>query len=303
MISFVKKRKLSILLFFFLLLTVIFVLFFNLKNKININNNQTSINNNSMFAIMLEQEDGTYQESMNGLWPGDGYVFNETLSFCENGSKLTWNEELGAVTLSTGISDKCTLYFDEYIYPIVLEVTAIEVTSNSITVSVNAIGGTNNISTYYYSIDNGNNWISSVNNTYTFNNLNSGTEYNIQVYVEDSNNIFSNLKDTNVLTSTGLITFILNGLQYNAISGMTWYEWINSEYNYGGTNPAESYGMVCDDASREVYYSYNDGIPVDYFILYNNMKIYGSDVIVSNATYVVSDEMASWSCSVIVPAN
>ena len=83
-------------------------------NEVYIENIKTN-NNSSVFAIMLETEAGSgiYEKSNTSLWPGEGYVFNEQMSTCENGSKLSWNEELGAVTLSTGIADRCFVYFDK----------------------------------------------------------------------------------------------------------------------------------------------------------------------------------------------
>lgn len=38
------------------------------------------------------------------------------MSACENGSKLSWNEELGAVNLKTNTSEKCYVYFDLMTY-------------------------------------------------------------------------------------------------------------------------------------------------------------------------------------------
>ena len=70
-------------------------------------------------TLMLETEAGSgeYQESTSGAWPGEGYIFNKELSSCQNGSELSWNEELGAVTLSTTITDSCYVYFDVYTPP------------------------------------------------------------------------------------------------------------------------------------------------------------------------------------------
>ena len=67
-----------------------------------------------MFAIMLETEAGSgqYQQSTSGLWPGSPYEYNETLSSCENGGILTWNEENRTVNLKSNLSDRCYLYFD-----------------------------------------------------------------------------------------------------------------------------------------------------------------------------------------------
>ncbi len=73
----------------------------------------------SMFAIMIEQEDGKYQESSDNEWPGDGYTFNSTLSGCMdiNGDKI---EEEGILTfinnkatVDTSKTAYCYLYFDK----------------------------------------------------------------------------------------------------------------------------------------------------------------------------------------------
>ena len=188
MTNYLKKHLLFIVLFCIILFALLFILFNKSNNDI-ISNSDNMINNtnNGMFAIMLETEAGSgeYQESKSNTWPGEGYIFNENLSVCENGSELTWNEELGAVNLKTNIADKCYVYFDVYILPEILEVTASDITSNSITLTVNAVAGTNAIQTYYYSMDNGSSWVNSTSNSYTFSNLDSDTEYIFSVYVED----------------------------------------------------------------------------------------------------------------------
>ena len=69
--------------------------------------NSEIISENSL-AMMYETEAGSgeYQISSDTSWPQDGYVFNETLSKCENGSTLTWDEASKKVTLNASISDK-----------------------------------------------------------------------------------------------------------------------------------------------------------------------------------------------------
>ena len=66
-------------------------------------------------TLMLETEagSGVYEKSASSTWPGEGYVFNENLSSCENGGELSWNEELGAVNLKTNNTEKCYVYFDK----------------------------------------------------------------------------------------------------------------------------------------------------------------------------------------------
>ena len=62
------------------------------------------------------------------------------------------------------------------------------VTLNSITLTVNATPGSNEIVKYMYSKDNGLSWEESTSNTYTFTNLTDSTEYDIKVKVVDSEN-------------------------------------------------------------------------------------------------------------------
>ena len=82
----------------------------------NLENTTDNLDNKApgMFAIMLETHAGSgkYEQSTSGLWPGSGYMFNETLSTCENGGILTWNEENRTVNLKSNLSDRCYLYFD-----------------------------------------------------------------------------------------------------------------------------------------------------------------------------------------------
>ena len=93
--NYLKKHLLFIILFCIILFALLLILFNKSNNDI-ISNSDNMINNtnNGMFAITLETEAGSgeYQESKSNTWPGEGYIFNENLSVCENGSELTWNE-------------------------------------------------------------------------------------------------------------------------------------------------------------------------------------------------------------------
>ena len=75
-------------------------------------------------------------------------------------------------------------YLSDYDLPWVKSVS-ISKSSNSLTVTLTAVKGTNNVSKYYYSIDNGNTYIESTSNSYTFNDLSTGI-YNLYFYVEDT---------------------------------------------------------------------------------------------------------------------
>ena len=74
----------------------------------------TIVNSNNTLAIMVETAigSGEYIESSKSFWPGDGYAYNDNLSWCENGSILIWNEENKTLTLNSSLTDKCYVYFD-----------------------------------------------------------------------------------------------------------------------------------------------------------------------------------------------
>ena len=108
-----KKKKLIILSSICLLIIFICILLINDKSNAKVlEDNQNKVS--GMYAIMLETAagSGSYEPSSSSLWPGDGYIYNETLSRCENGGELTWHEDTRTVSLKTSGSDKCYLYFD-----------------------------------------------------------------------------------------------------------------------------------------------------------------------------------------------
>ena len=65
------------------------------------------------------------------------------------------------------------------------------VTLNSISLTVTASNGSNEIVNYMYSKDNGISWETTTSNTYTFSNLTDSTTYQIKVKVKDSEGIVS----------------------------------------------------------------------------------------------------------------
>ena len=106
-----KKKKVIIpIIGGIVILSVFLIIYFNNKNPVLKEENTKS----ELFSYMIETSAGSgdYEMATDNKWPGEGYVFNESLSGCENGSKLTWNDETKSVTLKANISDKCYLYFD-----------------------------------------------------------------------------------------------------------------------------------------------------------------------------------------------
>ena len=275
MTNYLKKHLLFIVLFCIILFALLFILLFNKSNNDIISNDNNIVNNtnNGMFAIMLETEAGSgeYQESKSNTWPGEGYIFNENLSVCENGSELTWNEELGAVNLKTNIADRCYVYFDVYVLPEILEVTVSNITSNSISLTVNAVAGTNAIQTYYYSINNGA-YTSSSSNNHTFSGLSVGSTYNIRVYVVDTNGVESNIYPISASTSN-LIEFTFTDYvtnittTYYAEEDMTWIDFVNSEYNDGSFSIHCNSELLYKNHPTDIYFG---SIPISDLITSGN---------------------------------
>ena len=77
------------------------------------NDSNKQIVNSNAITMMYETDvgSGEYQVSSDNAWPQNGYVFNETLLGCENGSKLMWDEESKRVNMQTNTSD--SVYFDK----------------------------------------------------------------------------------------------------------------------------------------------------------------------------------------------
>ena len=66
------------------------------------------------------------------------YIFNKTLSGCENGGELEYNSQNNTVNLLTNKSDKCYVYFDKYNGVWIDNVIATNITGSSITIDISA---------------------------------------------------------------------------------------------------------------------------------------------------------------------
>ena len=184
------------------------------------------------------------------------------------------NETMGQ-TFSAGLAVKAS----DYDFATVDEVTVTETTTDSITVSVSASGGTNAIQNYYYSINNGE-YVSSTSNTYTFERLEMGTEYNIKVYVTDTNGVQSNVYPLSVQTDdTVLLADYIKGLYTSQGANGLYYHTSSlansagdNSYRYAGANP-NNYVCFGSDAAT---------CPSDN--LYRIIGVFGSEVKLIKAT-------------------
>ena len=163
-----------------------------------------------------------------------------------------------------------------YVNPSVSRVTASNITSDSVTINVTASGGSNSISRYYYSSNNGSTWVNSTSSSYTFTNLSPETTYNFKVYVTDtaghsstqkgvsattneptlaelcSGKTFANCIKENVYTSDGVNDLYL----HDGVGTYRSLEAGDNSYRYSGRNPNNYVcfgvtGADCQDAENQ----------------------------------------------------
>jgi len=117
----VVNKKMCVIVILVLVIIESCTLFLMYKSYSNKNTNLDEVNlnisNTNMFAIMLEQEDGTYKEDTSSTWPTSGYTYNASMSGCIdlNGNKLdgvlSYDATNNIATVDTGNTSYCYLYF------------------------------------------------------------------------------------------------------------------------------------------------------------------------------------------------
>ena len=200
------------------------------------NANDKNIINNSFLTLMLEQSDGSYQESTSNTWPSGNYAFNETLSRCENGGELKWDREKGIVNLLSNKSDACYVYFDLYNVVEITNVSATK-TTNSVTLTVTVDAGENPVDKYYFSKDGGNSYQESASPNYTFSNLTPNTTYTFQVYAKDTLGYESN-EEVIKVTTDNYVNPVVNSVTATSVTNNTITVSVSAS---GGTNAIGTY--------------------------------------------------------------
>ena len=213
--------------------------YFDLYNVVSITNVQATKTTNSVTLTVTvdagENPVATYYFSMDG---GRSYETSNTNSYTfsnlDYGTAYTF--QVYAVDTEGYESNEETIEVttDNYVNPVVNSVTATNVTNDTITVSVSASAGTNNIQTYYYSINNGS-YQSSSSNTHTFSGLSAGTSYSIRVYVTDTNGVDSNIYTINAETEN--VVYLADVCN----NGNNLASCITSFYNSYGTDATKLY--------------------------------------------------------------
>ena len=107
------KIILSVLLIFTIGITADYILFNESEEAFENDDEPKQIKEKYLLSYYLENDNGEYEVASAESWPTSGYVLNLTLSKCENGSEISWDEENKLVLFSGNSMDKCYIYFDK----------------------------------------------------------------------------------------------------------------------------------------------------------------------------------------------
>ena len=173
---------------------------------------------NNISKYYYSINDGAYTESTNSSYTFTG--LNEKTNYS---IKVKVVDTLGKESNVYNLSATT----DAYVLPSITNVSTSS-TDSSITINVSASGGTGNVVKYYYSKDNGSNYVESTSSSYTFSNLTSNATFYVKVYVKDSNNRDSSVSSTSIKTK----------------SNVKLYNYIKSKYTSQGSN-----GLYYHDSS------------------------------------------------------
>ena len=156
---------------------------------------------NNVAKYYYSINNGTYVESANTTYTFTGLSEKTThtikVKLADTEGRMSNEYSLSATT-------------DAYVVPSITNVTTTS-TTDSITIKVTGKKGDGTISKYYYSKDNGSNYVESTSSSYTFSNLTGGTIFYIKVYVKDSNNKESSVSSTSVSTKLLLSNVCTSG--------------------------------------------------------------------------------------------
>ena len=292
-----KISTIGLSLFCLILIVVVAILLSKLNNDTVLMSNADSESKNNALTMMLETDvdSNEYEVATSNEWPEEGYIFNAEMSACERGGTLSWDSENNRVLMATSSADKCYVYFDKYTTVRITNVTTSNITNSSITLTVEATAEGNPIATYYFSNNDGVSYEESESNSYTFNGLETGIEYNFRVYAVDTNGISSNVYtlSESTLSTVYLADYIKNtvytgdgnnGLYYHDGSGSytnAAQEAGDNSYRYAGANP-NNYVCFASDAET---------CPADN--LYRIIGVFGDHVKLIKHDYATSTHLGT----------
>ena len=281
-------KKFIIIVITLLVLSNTYLLYnnYNLKKQVLSYEEKSNIRRKDTISMMLETEANsrTYVQSTDNKWPTDGYIFNEEMSKCEQGSKLKWDDNNQKVIMEGNVSDKCYVFFDKY-NPIKINSYTITPNGNKITISISATSGTGTIAKYYYSKDDGASYVDSTSNTYTFTNLANGT-YKIKAYVLDSNNKISEFITKNIeITSMRLSEYVMS--QYTGTQGENGIYYHDANLTNGAGDNSYRYAGASDQVNNYVCFGSTQS-PCQVDNLYRIIGVFGDRIKLIKSDYATT---------------
>ena len=280
------KKKIIITSVFLLIITLTILQVYNLNYKEDSLKNKKIINESpGMISLMIETKRGSgeYKESDSNVWPLNGYVYNEQLSNCENGSILIWDEENGTLKVKTNKTDKCYVYFDVEPPNILVQVKNRPAT-NGKTGTINCTGSTAVYNQQYNRIE-----ISAFDKSRTDCELtytDSTTKTNLATYIislagttQGTGEVVSETTTQDNSTFTASAT--LEQIEYNVSSNDTDhpYTWDSTNKTWTSTNHTDSKTAtmifnVTSNGYYQVCYKQSSEKNNDYTIFYkDNVQI------------------------------
>ena len=281
-------KKFIIIIITLLVLSNTYLLYnnYNLKKQVLSYEEKSNIRRKNAISMMLETEANskTYVQSTDNKWPTDGYIFNEEMSTCEQGSKLKWDDNNQKVIMEGNVSDKCYVFFDKY-NPIKINSYTITPNGNKITISISATSGTGTIAKYYYSKDDGASYVDSTSNTYTFANLPIG-KYDVKFYVMDSNGKKSETISKSLeINGMNLSKYIIS--KYTGTQGENGIYYHDSSLTNGAGDNSYRYAGASDQVNNYVCFGSNvTPCPADN--LYRIIGVFGDKVKLIKSDYATS---------------
>lgn len=152
-----------------------------------------------MLSMYLETSEDSKEYELNedSVFPTRGYILNKEKSRCENGGELSWDKATGKARLATNSNEKCSIYFDHYIYEygpvfrsdeadrymVVWDDAGYE-NDRPVNVTIDLIKNGKVIDTMVLS--GGNNWAG------TLDNLETDVDYQIRLHVPDNQSYYAN---------------------------------------------------------------------------------------------------------------
>ena len=231
---------------------------------------------NNISKYYYSINDGAYTESTNSSYTFTG--LNEKTNYS---IKVKVVDTLGRESNVYNLS----ITTDEYVLPKVTDVSTSS-TSNSITINVSASGGTGNVVKYYYSKDNGSNYVESTSSSYTFSNLTSNATFYIKVYVKDSNNRTSSVSATSIRTKSNVKLYNYVKSKYTSQGSNGLYYHDSSLTNGAGDN-SYRYAGASDAVNNYVCFgSTQSPCPADN--LYRIIGVFGDRVKLIKSDYATS---------------